>query len=480
MSEDQNSADESSVNETAPEETVPESVPDKTEPEPTTPKNPKNKKLILVVLAVLALLLLVAGTVMMMSGNDETEPEDSSQTETTAELKAAVTLIDGTALYSEDGEAWRDLADDATLEQGMYVRTEADSRVILTLDDGSVIRLNNSSEVFLDSLAAEAVLIGNQSGEVYTRVVESDRTFTVNVDEDAYEALGTAYQTTNKPQIKGVKVYQSEVEFKSKSLKVTEGKQYFAKHSDKKLAAKVTTISLVKLRKDDFAKWNLEQDKADAEFKNKLGYLSKIEETKKTNNEQKEDEPSSDGISLSGSSSDKGVALSWSVSGVSGMEGFKAVYSKDSSLPTFGKHSSHYASGADTRSTVVGITDGKTYYFRICAYKNGACSNYSNAVVVKAPFKAKEKVVSGAVSLSTVGTKVKWTFGGTAPYGFKVVYSKTNTAPKYGQDNAAFVGKGTTQYDMSGLSPGTYHVRVCKYTESGCVDYSNKVDVVVS
>lgn len=441
------------------------------------------KKLATTVLVVLAGLLLVGGGFWLTTqdADEDTETETTQDAED-ATLKAAVTLIDGSAQYSEDGEAWRELTDDMTLEQGTHVRTEADSRVILTLDDGSVVRLNNDSTIVLTSLAADDVSVGNEFGEVYTRVVASDRTFTVTVNDDAYEALGTAYATTNTAKVKGVQVYQSNVSLKEKELRIKEGKQYYTKHSDKDLAEKLTVISLAKLKKDDFAKWNLAHDKKLSEFKNKLGYLAGIEkvaEKEKENEEEKEDEPSSDGIALSGSSTSGGVYLSWTVSGVSGMDGFKAVYSKDSATPTYGKHSAQYVDGGSTRETKVGVTDGKTYYFRVCAYKNGSCTNYSNAVQVKAPYKAEEEVIAGTVSLSvhSSGVKVTWSITGSKPDGYKVVYTTSGT-PTYPGDEYFYVGKDVSYQSLSGLDSGTYNVRVCKYI-SGCIKYSNMVQVTI-
>ncbi len=123
------------------------------------------------------------------------------------------------------------------------------------------------------------------------------------------------------------------------------------------------------------------------------------------------------------------------------------------------------------------FSDGKTYYFRICAYRGNTCDSYSNTVTLNAPVKPEPEVVSGAVTLAINANTASWTFAGTAPNGFKLVLNTTGS-PTYPNDSKQYIS-GTSTTMPSGLTTGTsYFVRVCKYTGSSCVDYSNEVTYV--
>jgi hypothetical protein len=74
---------------------------------------------------------------------------------------------------------------------------------------------------------------------------------------------------------------------------------------------------------------------------------------------------------------------------------------------------------------------------------------------------------------------LSWTFGGTAPYGFKIAYNTTGS-PVYPGDSAVYSDKAAINLSALSLSSGsTYYIKVCKYTDGSqdqkCVDYSNQI-----
>ncbi len=264
------------------ESTPPETKPSEFTLPIDTSKSPRGKRKRAAIFAAIAVLVVgvgVGGWVFFGQGKDSntaTNEDSSQQTRTT--LKAAVVLVDGTAQVSNDAVSWQDLSGEETLSEGQFVRTDASSRVVLELDDGSSVRLNGGSQLELKSLAANDIKIVNVSGEVYTRVVPSDRTFQVVAAEVSYTAKGTAYKTVNTDEQKGVVVYQSAVSESEKNQEVAEGKQYYSIHPAPEKTKTITDVSVEELKADAFAKWNLELDKQNTEFKDKLGILSKIEE----------------------------------------------------------------------------------------------------------------------------------------------------------------------------------------------------------
>lgn len=457
------------------------------EPAPEPPKSAKSKnpfrgKDKRLVFGGSALVIVIVGFLGWSWIGKGDVPLPTNMTNEIPKLGAATTLIDGTAkVVKQNGEVV-ELTTDTVLSEGDKITTDAASRTIITFDDGSVIRVDELSTVSLASLEPENVKIDNEKGEVYARVIKSDRTFTVVVDEVEYTALGTAFKTVNSETNDGVQVLESSVAVEGQEAKVDEGKQFYELHQDVNLQDKITDVSVDELKSDGFMLWNLEQDKQSAEFKDKLGYWKKVEEQPAPAAPTTEAPGAS--IKLSATTYDKGVRLKWTVTNVSGNEGYKVVRSKKSTTPTYGKDESSFVGGAAARGYDLKDGSGITYNYRVCAYKDGVCSTYSNVVTIQSPYVAPEAVVSGPVSLSLGGMSASWTFGGTAPHGFKLLVDDEHN-PTYGNSNKqVFADKSPVDVSNLGLTAGTYYMRVCKYTadgnvSGGCTDYSNEVELII-
>lgn len=77
------------------------------------------------------------------------------------------------------------------------------------------------------------------------------------------------------------------------------------------------------------------------------------------------------------------------------------------------------------------------------------------------------------------GVQLNWSVSGlSAPKGFKIVRDAQNAAPTFGVHESLYVSesaaRSATWYDENG---GSFYYRVCVYTGSGCVNYSNAVRV---
>jgi len=181
---------------------------------------------------------------------------------------------------------------------------------------------------------------------------------------------------------------------------------------------------------------------------------------------------------LSGTKVDGGISFTWSLSGISASKGFKLIKSTTAN-PTYSSKSDHvYIESSSKRSYTWSIKDGKTYHFRICVYTGEGCSHYSNDITVTAPTKPASEEPSGSLSLSAgSGSNVTWTLNGSAPYGFKLVWSNT-AGPTYPGSSAQYYEKTTTSGSITS-DPGNYYVRVCMYYEGNCKNYSNEIYVTV-
>ena len=369
---------------------------------------------------------------------------------------------------------------------------------MLTFDDGSALRLDAETTVTLGSLAADNVRIAQSAGTAYSRLVKSDRSYTVTAGGTAYTALGTAFATTSGATDKGVQVYESSVKVDGLADTVAEGKQYYKQHHDAKVAGKVTSIDLGVLEKDSFAVWNLSEDEKNSLFKDKLGVFKQLKDKQAKDKQQREaakkksDErpKSTTGLSLSVRAVSGGAELTWTVTGVSAPHGFKLVRSSSSAAPTFGKDEALYIDDASARKATWKSSKDGTYWYRICVYqKEAGCDNYSNAVQAKVTgstpkedTKPAIKVTRGTLTLHSVDSsgKAHWSFTGKAPYGYKLLVSKSPN-PTYPDSSATYIsdGSATRGYIPAVKKSGLYYVRVCVYTNGTeseqCVNYSNQV-----
>ncbi len=430
--------------------------------------------------------LLIVGGFIGFTTLTKEETADTPLTQQTPEpqkLGVAVVVVDGAAQYKIDDNEWATLTTETELSEGATIITNPGARVVLGLDDGSAVRLSESTSVTLESLAANDIRINNKAGQVYSRVVASDRKYTVAIEDTDYTALGTAYNTINTETNKGVQVLHSSVSVKGVEAPVTEGKQYFKAHSQATLTNALSDVPVEELKGNSFMVWNLEQDEKNESFKANLGYLQKMKETIPA---APAPEVTSPQIKLTATNSDKGVVLKWSISGISAPDGYKIVRSKKTSTPTYGKDDTKFAD-AKARSFTWGAEEGGLFNYRICAYKpaDKTCSPYSNTVKLESQAILPAQPIQGTVSLAPFsgGVVANWTDTGTAPQGWKVVVS-TSPSPVYGGDNIKTYYTDKSPKTIEGLADGTYYVRVCKYTASkidnGCTNYSNEQTLVIS
>ncbi len=380
-----------------------------------------NKQLILLIAGSVVLLLLVAVVALWLLGDKkESAPTDNTSTAPAQQLKlgVAITVADGAVEYMRDGD-WQAVGTSTQIKEGDSVRTGADSRAVLTLDDGSAVRLDAQSVVRLADLTAAEIKIEQIEGTIYSRVVpNSDRRYIVNTNTTTYEALGTAFVTTKKATESGVQVYQSSVKASTSSETIGEGKQYYETSGDAALQGKVTDINIDALVDNAFINWNLSEDEKDIAFKEKLGILPQIKERADTKEKErlaaeearikaekeaaaraaKEKEEKEKQNNHSKEKVERGTITSfnlvgdtftWSYSGKA-VHGYKLVFSK-TNPPVFGAPGvgSVYRSGINETSGSVPKASKQSekgkHYVRVCVYTAGTededCVDYSPNVI---------------------------------------------------------------------------------------------------
>ena len=434
---------------------------------------------------ILGLVIILGATYYLVYYKPDNTPINNDKLAKNTTLGATFIYVEGAVEYQKPGQEWQRAAVDTDLYEGYAVEILGQGRAIINLDDGSALRLNNDSKITLTRLNPERIIITNDKGEVYSRVVKANRTYQVKTGEIIYESLGTAYNTINNDAEKGVEVYESSVTVKegNKDVVVAEGKKYYLKKDDKpEEINQVKDLSAEEVTKDEFVMWNKEKDTAANKELGFLDFEDKI--TNSNNNGNINASPETPGrLTLAGSATEKGVSLSWTVSNLDASKGYKLVKSLKEN-PVFPGDYYVYLSKTEQKTYTWEITDGKTWHFRVCQYLGSECGVYSNDISVTAPLNEAKETPSGvkSITLSEAGRgQISWITDGTAASGYKVVWSKTSgpAYPTRSTDKYKATGETTatlTAFDGTGL----YYARVCEYLGGKCGTYSNEINLTLT
>lgn len=467
---------------------------------PTTPNlgenNPapesKFRKLIFLGILILAVIFFFYADTDKKNGEENNNDE---KTQEVSSLEATVTYKEGTLEFKSADGLWTRAEKGSVLKEGYSLEIIGDGKAVVTLSDGSLVRLNSNSNITFTVLKTNEVEILLNEGDIYNRVASNvDRKFTVKFDKYSFEAMGTAYEVFNEKTVKGVKALHNNVKLlgvTDKEMLIQESNKYYIKKdSDKKLENLVLKITETEIKNDGFLMWNKAEDQTIEQFKEELGVLelgktstptTKTETTATT--PTKTSGTTDNSFALTGSAVTGGVNLAWKVpSYLNVSQGFKIVRSETIN-PVYPGNDYQYITDPNTRSFKWPLTNGKTYYFRVCQYKGGYCGTYSNNVKVTAP--TLEKEIDNPVTNITVkftGTNtVSWIAKGYSKNGFKVVWSKSAypTYPTRTVDRYKYLtDPNATATELNAFDGvGDYYVRVCEYVNGICGVYSNQITV---
>ena len=190
-------------------------------------------------------------------------------------------------------------------------------------------------------------------------------------------------------------------------------------------------------------------------------------------------------ISLSGSSDEGKVYLTWSLTDLKAEKGYKTIVSEKTN-PVYPGDTGHSISDSTSRNdTWSDLTANKTYHFRVCEYTGSACKTYSNDLEIKV-IGAAPQTMPTPVTLSGQdlpdGVHLTWTKNNDSDFKYyKVVRSNTNASPKYPADGyIAAQNQGELSYidaEITPITQGTYYYSVCVVNNSDSVACSNVVTI---
>lgn len=166
--------------------------------------------------------------------------------------------------------------------------------------------------------------------------------------------------------------------------------------------------------------------------------------------------------------------------------GFKLIYTTANRMPTYGMYPDLSVPASDRSVPITGDV-GKTYFLRLCRFTGTTCDIYSptfeflftemDTTATPAPSSTSTNAnlyITNITNTVLGQAQIFWTANGSFSNGFRLVYSKTDSTPTYGEDPYYAINDGTVRSAYINGDPGyTYYYRICRYTGSTCDVYSN-------
>ncbi len=401
-----------------------------------------------VLIAVFLLLALGGSVAYVLFQRQHATPADTAAQKGTV-VAATLAYQQGTVQVKTADSDWQAVETDTILHAGDSLKTGADSKAILELETGDVLRLGYSTEIFLTGLRTDAVSIAQQTGATYNRVAKGlDRVYTVTSGSATAQALGTAFDVMVTDTTMDVGVIESNVKVSTTgtSTNVPEGK-----------AAEVDTaagsVDVTDIPDEDLTNswytWNKEEDSKKTD---ELGVLETYAgpELAVTN-------PSKATTTV--------TVAAFTVRGTAGATAEKV---------TINGAAAEVTNGAWSKDLT--LTPGKNTIAIIAEDANGNKTLKEYKVIFSVQAAATPLKLEGETGEK--GVRLSWnkSTGAGLQY-YKVVRSATNANLRYPADG--YIAKfplGTEEYtDTTAAATTTYYYRVCEVFAGEAVFCSNVV-----
>jgi hypothetical protein len=433
-----------------------------------------------------AVLLIVGVVTILLTGDKKADVanEDSvnmNEASTEKTISAVIKQQEGSFQVKPTEGDWKDASSTDALAEGYSIRTiGAVSRVIIAFEDGSELRIDANSEVLLETVRADRIVIKHVSGYTYNRVVPSDSlTYIISSKDATYEAQGTAFKTAATGDEQAVEVFQSSVIETNLNKSPKAGQKLTVKSKVSPANnGKIEQLDVEKIKSDAFLQWNRELDANNDRFKKDLGFLQDIvapEITLKTTD--------GDVIFLDPSAAEGTIEISGNTEA-----GAKVtVLSKSQS----GAQPVDVTIGSDGSFTtpVLSAPLGSSVFEFVVKDKTGNMTTKTLRVTFQRKSQPINSNTSSGVTLSGQAdgamNKVilSWVYSGstTAPDGVKVLYSN-NVDPVFGDADTEAQFESGNESKIKDLESGkTYYFKVCVLNSSAstCTPYSNQIIVKI-
>lgn len=424
------------------------------------------------------------------SQTDESEHEDVPELAQT--LLVSFSFIQGDVAIDkagkDDDQGYIPAVEDNILHQGDKIKTGAGSLAVLNLENGSIIRLGQNSELILNNLIKDNIIIQQNRGRSYynlkpvgnlqiqslsAQIENPGQKFELitNLEADFVAALSFSGQPVIKINDQHGLVLARRIDNNQKAL------LDFKKDVDNRL--KIEEFKPDNLAREDWYKWNFELDE-------KIGQPIEEEDV-----EQEDKEPefsiTDQSLELSAEIKESGVFLSWSIYHADDFKNYKVVRSKindNLKYPDDSEIKSSLSQGLNSYLDQ-SIESGQKYYYRVCVIKINdkiVCGNVATAEIEEKQEEEEEEIDTAApaapnltISISVSGVNLNWNDNTEEDFKQYIVLRSVSVAsPSYPTDKfSTTTNNQFTDNSVNITSVGTYYYRVCSFDQADNYACSN-------
>jgi hypothetical protein len=420
------------------------------------------------------------------------QPEITEQAD---KLLVSLSFIQGDVLMSIDGQAYEQAFKDKVLHQADKIKTGADSLAVLNLENGSIIRLGQNTELILSNLMIDNIIIKQTKGRSYYNLQKTNNFQVESLSAIAKNLKGKFELITNteaefvaalnfigRPIIE---IYDEQGLLLARRLADQQKAliDFNKEINDKLTIEKFEPDDLIG---EDWYQWNFALDE-------NIGQPIADQQI-----EQADDEPDfsviDQSLELAAELKQSGVFLSWSIYDGDDFKNYKIVRSKTNSNLKYPDNQEIKSSLSQGLNSYLdqSIETGEKYYYRVCVIKTNnkvVCGNVVNSEIPKDEDEEKdeEDIIDNeapaapnlSASISIDGVSLTWNKNTENDFKqYIVLRSVGKINPSYPTDQ--FSTTNNTQLvdnNVNITSVGNYYYQVCSLDQSDNYACSNIISI---
>lgn len=401
-------------------------------------------------------------------------------------INGEISQLQGDVQVNIGQKGFEKAIDKAVLHQGDAIKTGSNSLAVLALADDTQIRLGADTELILENLAENDILIDLLNGRIYNNIAGEGR-YQIKSLGTLITSLGTIFDilSNNESQTVTVSVLENNLNleiFKDNELVMssrldTNEKGTVDLKASKQDLFKIETIDPKILAKNQWYKWNFDLDQS-------------VPDDLVPEDLPEQEDPDfmevSDSLKLSAKETAQGINLAWTIYNADNFQSYKIMWS-DSNLNL--KYPGGEVVTSISDKTILQYLDTKIepnqkYYYRICAVKTGnkvACGN-----VAQIQTEVKDSAPPTAPSLSATidvpGVSLTWTKNTEEDFKeYRILKSITDSNPSF--PTAGYLVKkysGQESFldtEVNITYPFNAYYRVCSFDNALNYSCSNVITV---
>lgn len=304
------------------------------------------------------------------------------------ELGLYVSGQEGIVSFSKDGDVWGHGKNGMLLKEGYYLRTGKDSKAILSTPLGSVLRLNEETEIKIAQLSLRDILLNQYSGRTYHLVNKAQEgVYQVRALNHTIKAVGTVFDVSVNKKVNRIntKVLESKINM---AINVGEIIEIQKIGKDKEITVDPASDNIIAIAdinqeyiNSEWFNWNKEEDKKygfELDAEDEIGEEVTENTITKTVTSTPTKTVSIPKTTYTGgckpfltakkASAYNAIQLNWSICTNDDFQFYKLVRSTLNSSPSYPNDSAVTSSSNRSYSSFLDktVAPARTYYYRVC------------------------------------------------------------------------------------------------------------------